>query len=150
MTTTVKDEKNYERLSKPFPSKTDAADAYNLFSQPIEMLSRVQRADIRQLAMKVIFKIAASLETSILFKSKLRFGTLTPLHITQDDDGSILVEWAFPHYRIGFSIESDTTKSGWYLITDKHFGETSASGRLNQGSDDIIIRWITQFVLANS
>jgi len=46
MTTTVKDEKNYERLSKPFPSKTDATAAVaGFFADVIKARQKWKIAD---------------------------------------------------------------------------------------------------------
>ena len=41
---------------------------------------------------------------------------LPKLHLTQEEDGSALIEWIFEYYRIGFSIEPDEKESSVYIV----------------------------------
>lgn len=65
------------------------------------------------------------------------------------EDGSLLFEWAFEHYRIGFNVELNPEESGWYLITDRALGEISASGYTAGGDLSPLIRWLLHFVLSH-
>ena len=45
-------------------------------------------------------------------------GSLPPLRININEDGSVLIEWIFSDFRIGFSIEKDRSQSNWYLVSN--------------------------------
>jgi len=41
---------------------------------------------------------------------------LPKLHLTEEENGCVLIEWNFEYVRIGFSIESDRNKSFFYIV----------------------------------
>ena len=43
-------------------------------------------------------------------------GHLPQLHAFDVQDGSILIEWIFDDFRVGFSIEPIPSESSWYLV----------------------------------
>jgi hypothetical protein len=45
---------------------------------------------------------------------------LSRLHITEQEDKTALIEWNFENFRIGFSIDPDSSKSGYYLVSTDH------------------------------
>lgn len=71
---------------------------------------------------------------------------LPRLHANNAEDGSLLIEWIFSDYRIGFSIEPDLQESGWYLVSNKNLGEISASGFLFRKDIKGIVLWLLNFV----
>jgi hypothetical protein len=75
---------------------------------------------------------------------------LPPLHAFLVDDGSILLEWIFPDFRIGFSFEPSLEDSGWYLVSTKKLGEISASGYLSGIDLSRLVMWLVNFVLSHS
>lgn len=66
------------------------------------------------------------------------------------EDGSVLIEWIFVNFRIGFSIEIDPVESGWYLVSNKKLGEISASGYISNINIDKLTLWLLNFILSNS
>lgn len=72
--------------------------------------------------------------------------SLPPLQPFFPDDGSVLFEWIFPDYRIGFSIERESKESGWYLVTNSQRGEISASGYLLPDRYPNVIRWLLTYI----
>lgn len=66
------------------------------------------------------------------------------IHFVEAPDKSVLLEWIFPHWRIGFSIELNVEESGWFFSSDKSAGSVIAGGQLN-GFD---ISWILDWVLS--
>jgi hypothetical protein len=71
------------------------------------------------------------------------------LHAFLPDDGSVLFEWNFVDYRIGFTIEPIATDSGWYLVSNKKAGEITASGSLSEPDLNDLISWLFNFVFAH-
>ena len=72
---------------------------------------------------------------------------LPPLHAHIDKDGSVLIEWIFPDFRVGFNIEPDPEDSGWHLVSNKKVGEITASGQLTNTGE--IVAALLDFILPN-
>lgn len=83
-------------------------------------------------------------------KLKFELGHLPPLRAFNVDDGSILIEWIFKDFRVGFNIEENPDESGWYLVTNKNLGEISASGSISNVEINKIFLWLLNFVITNS
>lgn len=48
----------------------------------------------------------------------IKNGTLPKIHVTEEEDNSILIEWIFPGgARIGLNIEKDKRESGWNVVS---------------------------------
>jgi len=77
-------------------------------------------------------------------------GYLPPLKAFNLEDGSVLIEWIYPDFRVGFSIEENKKESGWYLVSNKKLGEISASGFLESIDINRLVLWLLNFVISNS
>ena len=77
-------------------------------------------------------------------------GYLPPLKLKFNDDGSVLIEWIFRDYRVGFSIEPILDESSWYLVSNKNLEELSSSGDLKAKEFESIISSLLPFVLMNT
>lgn len=77
-------------------------------------------------------------------------GYLPSLQAFNVEDGSILTEWIFRDFRIGFNIEPNPDDSGWYLVSNKNLGEISASGYISGVDIKNILLWLLNFILSNS
>lgn len=75
---------------------------------------------------------------------------LPPLAINLQEDSSILIEWIFPDFRIGFSIEQDLSASNWYLIANSKFKEKISSETFNPLDPYELLRGLIIFALRNS
>jgi len=60
---------------------------------------------------------------------------------SEDMDECILLEWIYPHWRIGFSIEEDKEDSSWFLVSDAKAGSMQAAGALSLADFKWIIDW---------
>ena len=58
------------------------------------------------------------------------FSCIPPMHAHVEEDGSVLLEWVFPDFRIGFNIEPDPDDSGWHLVSGKNLRNKTESGQL--------------------
>lgn len=87
------------------------------------------------------------LSTRILYKSSNNF---PPLYVKWLDDNSVLIEWIYKDFRIGFTIEPDIKDSGWYIISNKNLGEYSASGIIDFNNITALINHILIFAFRNS
>ena len=78
-------------------------------------------------------------------------GGLSPIHAFNiEEDNSVLIEWIFKDYRVGFNIEKNNQESGWYLITNRELGEISASGSIYNIEIKTILLWLLNFILSHS
>lgn len=68
------------------------------------------------------------LDAELAFHNGMR---LPPVHLFEEDSGAILIEWMFPHFRLGIGIEPDDSESGWLFVSDEHAGGINAYGRLS-------------------
>jgi hypothetical protein len=66
------------------------------------------------------------------------------------DDGSILFEWAFNGYRVGFNLESNPQESSWYMVTSQDLGAITASGLLYGHDLNRLLVWIVTFIALRS
>jgi len=75
---------------------------------------------------------------------------LPPISIQGLDDNSVLLEWAFKDFRIGFSFEANNDDSSWFLLTKKELKAVDVSGSLNADETKSLIVNILNFVLRNT
>jgi hypothetical protein len=69
------------------------------------------------------------------------------LHAHVLEDGSVILEWVFPDFRVGFNIEPNRVDSGWNFVSGKKLNELSASGQLKDMGDIVFI--LERLVLPN-
>ena len=73
---------------------------------------------------------------------------LPPLLINPNDDGSVLIEWIFRDFRIGLSLELNSSESSWYLISNRRLDEISYSGLISEYNLQSLIAVIITFALS--
>ena len=71
---------------------------------------------------------------------------IPPLQAHIDEDSSVLLEWIFPDFRIGFNIELNPDDSGYHIVSNKNLGEKTESGQL-MNMHELIIRLFNFIVL---
>jgi hypothetical protein len=75
---------------------------------------------------------------------------LPPIKVSLGEDSSILLEWVFKDYRVGFAVESAVKDSSWYVITGAKFDNFSISGELNpENTEQVLREKVLPFVLRN-
>ena len=76
-------------------------------------------------------------------------GALPPIRAFTAEDGSLLIEWIFDDFRVGFSLEQNQEDSGWFLVSKPEKGGIAASGSLVKAKARNIISWLVNFVINN-
>jgi hypothetical protein len=71
---------------------------------------------------------------------------LPPIRAVLAEDGSLLLEWIFNNFRIGFSIEQEIRDSGWYFVSKETYGGINASGLLDRVDIEPLIKWLINYV----
>ena len=66
------------------------------------------------------------------------------------EDGSTQFEWVHPTFRIGYNIDSDESKSVWYLVTNEEIGNIAASGFIDFENLLKLNLWLLTFLVLYS
>jgi hypothetical protein len=121
---------------------------YSLIRSAWDVIRQTKNHAIADEARKILLVIQDTITAFHNFK--LDLGYLPPLRAFNVDDGSVLLEWIFEDYRIGFSIESELQISSWYLVSNTNLGEIGASGYLSRVDIQSLILWLLNFVISHS
>jgi len=65
-----------------------------------------------------------------------------PLCINISENDNLWIEWIFPDYRFGFSLESNLDESNYYFVSNKKYGEFMVSGLFNDPFNEEILKLI--------
>jgi hypothetical protein len=126
----------------PFPRES------GLFNNAWRVVQQINDEEVARNAQNILTMIE---EMVVSFQqSRFDLSNLPPLHAFRADDGSVLLEWIFVDYRVGFSIEPNPVESGWYLVSNRNLGEISASGYLTGVDTKNLITWLLSFIFSNS
>jgi hypothetical protein len=58
---------------------------------------------------------------------------IPPMTASEDDDGTILIEWIFRDRRIGLTFDNDPAQSGWHFISGSGGSHRLRMGKLDLG-----------------
>ena len=99
-------------------------------------------------------RILLIIAESILFFPTRGFdlGHLPNLLAFDVEDGSILIEWIFDDFRVGFGIEPTPSESSWYLVSNAGLGDINLAGDIPKNeleTQDLMLR-LVNFVVSNS
>ena len=98
-------------------------------------VGQVENKKVADEARKLLLIIA---ETTLIFQSRgVDLEHLPHLHAFDVQDGSILIEWIFDDFRVGFSIEPVPSESSWYLVSTAKLGNIGESGNISQNEFEI-------------
>lgn len=70
-----------------------------------------------------------------------------PLSISIIEDDCLLIEWIFPDFRFGFSMEKDLNESNYYFVSNQKYGELNVSGLINFNNN--LIKTVVEKVFNN-
>ena len=76
-------------------------------------ISQLRDTSVQNQVGELIQRIQDILERDFYFESNL----LSRLHMTEEEDDCVSIEWNFKQVRIGFVIESDRAKSFFYIVS---------------------------------
>ncbi|MHA1290504.1 MAG: hypothetical protein ACTSPB_24235 [Candidatus Thorarchaeota archaeon] len=120
----------------------------SLIDVALQTIGKAENPDVAKNARRLVLIID---EILLYFRqSGFSIGFLPKLSTSIVEDGSVLVEWIFDSFRVGFSIEPDEKESGWYLVTNRTLGDISASGHTLDVDINKLILWLLNFVISYS
>lgn len=87
-----------------------------------------------------------------LNQSEIITNNLSKLNLNIMLDESVLIEWNFENFRIGFSIGPNLSESSYYVISDNKISGSysSEASLITPDQFDIVIQNIINFVLRNT
>jgi len=98
-------------------------------------------------------KILATIQRMVLRVRQERsdLTDIPPVCAHLSEDGSVLLEWIFSDFRIGFNVEPNPDESGWHLISNKRLGEIAVSKPLprNLARMSETIAMLIDFIVAS-
>lgn len=109
---------------------------------------QTDNAEVVERATDLLLTIQETLE--VFQRQELQLSHFPPLHAVSTDEGSILIEWAFSDFRIGFSVDPDPSDSSWYLVSTKNLGEIAASGYFAGVTLRSLVLWLISFAVVYS
>jgi hypothetical protein len=152
----IPDDENYGHISvSPCPIDKDSPyflnlpSNWNIFINASETIRKIEDPKKR----KHVVDLLLSLQ-DVLLKNRFALdsiGSLPPLRITiNGEDDSVLIEWIFRDFRIGFSIEANHSQSNWYLVANENLKRVDQSGLLSSQNIDDLLTSLIAFVLSNT
>ena len=85
---------------------------------------------------------------SIFQLYKFEIGNLPKLHAFIEEDGSLLIEWTFGQFRIGFNFDNENSDSSWYFVSLENIGNINAYGSLSDVNEKTIF-WLINFAITH-
>jgi hypothetical protein len=121
---------------------------FNILKEANLSIAKAHNPDVRKhteefiaVLQRVLLKVRNSINTS---------SNLPPLKFRLLEDDSVLIEWIFKDFRIGFSFEPNSDDSGWYLVSNDNLNEVSTSGPLKDELLEPLFVNLLTFALSNS
>ena len=116
----------------------------NLTTPAWSAVGQVENQKVADEARRILWIIT---ETSLTFQSwGFDLGHLPQLHAFAVQDGSILIEWIFDDFRVGFSIEPILSESSWYLVSNAKLRDINVAGDISQDefeTQNLILKILT-------
>jgi hypothetical protein len=118
----------------------------DIFKPALEVVRNKKNANIADAVVTVLSTLQKQIMT--LQQPNIESFYLPQLYAHSVDDGSVLLEWVLPDFRIGFNIEPEMSESSWYLVSNDKMGAINASGLLARDYRKAIA-WVLHFMVAN-
>ncbi len=119
-----------------------------LIEAAIKKICKVENKTVQSQAVRILLTLSEIIK---FFKDNhIDLSHLPPLWASEVEDGSIILEWAFPDFRIGFGIEPNPDNTSWYKVANKNLGDKNEYGYLNEKNFESVIIKLFTFIFTNS
>lgn len=133
---------------EPVGRKYIPLDVVRIVAPVLEALARSHDAKLNREVIDLVEDIVGLL--SQLARANMNMSNLPALHAANLDDGSFLIEWLSPNFRVGFVVEAEPKESMWYLITKIDSSDSSISGSLAGHERKASLGKLVTYVASNS
>lgn len=131
-------------LSKQF---IPIAPEGKLLNRAWDAATRIENPEVAHETRRMLLSFEETIQS---LEGHFDISCLPPLQGFNVEDGSFAIEWVFNDFRIGFSVETNTKESGWFLVSNNNLGEISASGYISGGRLESLFFWLASFAVLNS
>ena len=118
-----------------------------LFNEINMKFNKIEDNNIKQIIKKICIVLEKNINKYSNFEESIDL--LSPLKINEIEETSILIEWIFKNYRIGFVIDKKIDESSWYFVSNKELNGMNISGDLNEKNIDQIVEVLLNVVMRN-
>jgi len=137
-------------LSQAVESPTHLSRYFSIKSIYQNNLTKLAREDLLGIDNRQVAKQATVILD--ILESQLQyydFTILPSIRVAELGDGGIILEWIFENFRMGFNLETNHDKSGYFLVSKESAGEIRSSGYLKGLKLETIIQSLLTIVLNN-
>ena len=118
-----------------------------LFNEINMKFNKIEDNNIKQIIKKICIVLEKNINKYSNFEESIDL--LSPLKINEIEETSILIEWIFKNYRIGFVIDKKIDESSWYFVSNKELNGMNISGDLNEKNIDQVVEVLLNVVMRN-
>lgn len=111
-------------------------------------LREAANSDVANRAGRILDLMATIIGHLQLVRSDVR--RFPPVRAFNLDDSSTLIEWIFPDFRVGFSIDSNAEDSSWYIVSNENLGYIMQSGYISDSTIGMLVFGLMKFVHEHS
>jgi hypothetical protein len=136
-----------------YPVNSTSGSSNSSYRLSHNQVTEKARLIIPELSNKVIIDTLTEILNiidSVTLSDPLVARYIKPISPTITDDGSLLLEWNNPDFRLGFNIEDDKHESGWYLVTSSRLQNIRATDRLINTDLEKMVKTLIKVVEQNS
>ena len=108
----------------------------NIVGQLKQIIPKIHDAKIKVQVEKLIFIICCFLDVAHQLRGDM---PIPPLYAGITEENSVLIEWIFPDFRVGFNIEADPSESAVYIVSEKKFDNLIYSRKLKDMRDILLV-----------
>jgi hypothetical protein len=119
----------------------------DIIKEAVANLEQIENAEMKELILMIFGKLSMKIRLSEL-TSKTHY--LPPIRLFKMEDESILIEWMFHNFRIGFSVEEDINESSWYFISNKNMEDQGQAGFVREVDIDILLDKFVTYIAINT
>lgn len=119
----------------------------NFIANVSRNIPAIQDANVKNSTISLIIKILKLV--TLYFNQHNESKFLPALNFNQLEDKSVLMEWIFKDFRIGFSIEPNPEESSWYLISNNKIDESTLHGLIVDKDFDTNLKRLLLAVFRN-
>jgi len=121
----------------------------NIFSKLSEKIGSFSDQNVKKQTMTILAALNHTLQ-QIAMDNNLS-NHLSRLSVIEQEDSTVLIEWNFQSFRVGFSVEPEESESNYYLASeDEKTGNFSMNAKKIGADIDKIVTNMIEYVIVNT
>ena len=129
--------------TKRYIEKLYSTQIYRIFQKLIQCSNEITNPQVKNDTEKL--RASLRYKLSILL-DRFQLNNIPSINAIIIKDGSVLVEWIFPEFRIVFNIEEKEEESSWNFVGEHKLSHINIFGLLNDSNREDVFNDIFSFV----